>query len=367
MVFAELPDSGQTGVGYGLDPFSRVHVALHDNVADRLVYIAQGKHQEEGGVEPVVGSVDKGQYHEIHEGDLHDGAEGRISGGTVGVVLDPVAHADHRGHAVDEEHARADAVGLIAEPHGVEKRLMDSDECKAGGSDQAAAQVHKAPCPLVGGLVAAGPHLLAHQDRGSVGKAAEKGDDKAFQGPEYGHSGDGLFALMAEDDIYHHIADADEYLVAEDRETFLEILSHKGPVPPEMPGKCQDKRQFFPDDKAQQHDQVHHTCQYGPQRRSGCPHLRKTQFAEDQQIVEQAVGDNRGNASVEGDLHLFDGPEKSAYGHGENLKRVGKSHNPQVGDADGLDLLFVCVDVHDKFRTGQSQGGEEHADGHHEA
>ena len=51
-----------------------------------------------------------------------------------------------------------------------------------------------------------------------VGKAGKKGNDKAFQGPEYGHGGNGLLALIAQDDIHHHVAYAEEHLITEDGE-----------------------------------------------------------------------------------------------------------------------------------------------------
>lgn len=86
-------------------------------------------------MESVVGSVDEGEHHKVHEGDFHDGAEGRVASRAVGVVLNPVAHADHGGHAVDEQHSRANPVGFALKSHGVEQGIMDPDQHKAGRAD----------------------------------------------------------------------------------------------------------------------------------------------------------------------------------------------------------------------------------------
>ena len=132
---------------------------------------------------------------------------------------------------------------------------------------------------------------------------------------------------MAQNNIHHHIAHSDEYLIAENRKTFLKVLGHKGAVPLKVPGKRQDKGNLFLYDKGEKHRQIHDSCQNRSQSCARSSHTGKTEFAEDQQIVEDAVGDYRGNAAVEGNPYLFDGPQKGAHGHGKNLERVGKAHD----------------------------------------
>ena len=97
---------------------------LHDNIANRFIHIAEGKHQKEGGVQPVIGSVDAGKHHKIHKGDFHNGAKGGVPGGAVGIVLYPVSHADNGGDTVDDQHSRADPVGFIVQAHGVKQRIV---------------------------------------------------------------------------------------------------------------------------------------------------------------------------------------------------------------------------------------------------
>ena len=326
----ELLDRCDPGVGDRADPFGGVHVALHDDVADRLVDVAQGEDEQERRVERVVGGVDARQYHEEHERDLQNRAECGVSGGAVRVVLRPVPHADQRGDAVNQQHPGADAVRLVVQAHRVQQRIVDRDQREAGAADQTAAQVDEALGPLERELVVPGADLLADEDRGGVREAAEECDHDALERAEHGDRCDRLFILMAEHDIDHHVADADQEFVAQDREAFLQVLVDHCAVPAEMAGKFERVRQFVLQNKEQQHEQVHDTGKHRPERRAGSAHARQPELAEDQQIVEKAVRENRRNPAVQGNSDLLDGAQQRAECHREDLQRVCEADDPQV-------------------------------------
>lgn len=85
---------------------------LHQDETDGFIDVTAGEDHQEGRLEPQAGDAHAGQHQQVHEQDLQHGAGGGIAGGAVGVVLHPVAHADHRGHAVDQQHTEADAEGF---------------------------------------------------------------------------------------------------------------------------------------------------------------------------------------------------------------------------------------------------------------
>ena len=139
-------------------------MALHEEVADGLVAVAEGKDEEEGRLENKIAEIDGGDDHAEHKGDFEDGAEGGVAGGPEGVVLCPVAHADNRGCAVDDEKPCADAEGLARKAEHMEQRGMQADEQQADKGDETAAEVHDPYRPLIGFFVIAGADFFADED-----------------------------------------------------------------------------------------------------------------------------------------------------------------------------------------------------------
>ena len=101
----EFINGGKTGIRYRTDPLSRVEMTLHDNVADRLINIAERKHKKKWCMKIKIRKIYKWKHHKIHECNLHNGTKSGISGRTVGVVLCPVSHTNDGGNAVNDKHA----------------------------------------------------------------------------------------------------------------------------------------------------------------------------------------------------------------------------------------------------------------------
>ena len=157
MAFSEFLNRGHARPGYGADPFSGVEMPLHEDVADGLINVAEGKHQKEGRMEIEVGEIHERKHHEVHKRNLQNGTESRISCGTVGVVLGPVSHTDNGGNAVDEEHAGADPVGLPGKSQGMKERIVNEQKDETGHTDDAAAEINEPFRSLKGRLVISGP------------------------------------------------------------------------------------------------------------------------------------------------------------------------------------------------------------------
>lgn len=63
------------------DPFSGVHIFLHDHETDRFIDITAEKDDFVRGVEDKATQAYRGKQHGIHERDLEDGAGGRVARG----------------------------------------------------------------------------------------------------------------------------------------------------------------------------------------------------------------------------------------------------------------------------------------------
>ena len=196
---------------------------LHNEEADRLIDVATGEHRKEGGLQHHTGNPHSRQHHQVHKGDLQNGAGSRITSGAVGIVLRPVAHAEQGSHGIDQQHAQTQVEGFAAQAHGMEQGRMDGDQEQAAQQDEGVAQKHHTLGTLVSQLQVACAHLLAHQHGGCIGEACKEADDQAFQGAEHSRCGDGFLCLAAQDDIDDHVAYADEDLIAEDGEALLNI------------------------------------------------------------------------------------------------------------------------------------------------
>ena len=101
----EFINGGKTGIRYRTDPLSRVEMTLHDNVADRLINIAEGKHKKKWCMKIKIREIYKWKHHKLPECNLHNRTKSGISGRTVGVVLCPVSHTNDGGNAVNDKHA----------------------------------------------------------------------------------------------------------------------------------------------------------------------------------------------------------------------------------------------------------------------
>ena len=81
---------------------------VHQHKADGLVNITTGKNDQEGSLPYQTRQADAGKHHQIHKGDLQNRSERRVACGTIGVVLYPVAHTNHGGYTVNDQHSRTD-------------------------------------------------------------------------------------------------------------------------------------------------------------------------------------------------------------------------------------------------------------------
>ena len=242
---------------------------------------------------------------------------------------------------------------------------MEQDQQRAQDADEQLAQVDQPPGPGKGRVRLAGAHLGAHQHGGGVGEARKEADDQPLQGAEHRQGGDGLLRLAAQDDVDHHVAHADQHLVAEDGEAFPQVIPDEASAPAEVPPHRQQiavAAALGQDDNHTDVDQLgDHRGQGGAAHAQG----RRAEVAENQHPVQTDVGADGRDGAVQRNLHAVGAAQQGRHGHREHGQRIGKADDPQILHADGLDGRLVRVQAHDRLRAQDRQQAEGQAHGHH--
>ena len=230
---------------------------MHHHKANRLVNITAGKNQQEGRFPDKAGQADAGEYHQIHEGDFQNGSEGRIARRAIGVVLNPVAHADDGSHAVNHQHPRADCQRFALQAHGRQNGLVGKDKGQTNDEDKSRAQIHQPFGPLVGRIQLARAHAFAHQHGGGIGEARKEADHQTLQRAEYGGGGNRLLRLPAQHHVHDHVADTDQDLIHQNGKALMEVFRHKGLGPDEVLGNAEQIGVLLDFAKQQNDQNVH--------------------------------------------------------------------------------------------------------------
>ena len=169
----------------------------------------------------------------------------------------------------------------------------------------------------------------------------------------------------AQHDVDHHVADADQHLVAEDGKTFFQINPDEAPAPAEMAPEGQQIWMPAAESGEQDHKAGNPLRKHGGQRRAAYAHLRRAQVAENQHPVQEDIGEHAGNRTPQRDPTLSGTAQQGCHGHGKNHQGVGKPGNPEVFDPDSPDMRLVGIHAHDGFRKADGHQAEKNSDSHH--
>ena len=156
---------------------------------------------------------------------------------------------------------------------------------------------------------------------------------------------------MSKDDGSGGAADGPEKLVDHDRAGMLE----KGPPDAAVDG--QEKVFRTKSDAAVHFEQVDHNdgqldhagddrCQ----RRTHDPHFRKTEFTEDQKVVEHQIDPQRCDRSHQRHVDDAHRPQKSDGGNGKGIGQIDGSAQAQIADAVSNDRFFGGENAHQHLR-----------------
>ena len=310
--------------------------------------------------------MDRRLDHQEHESDLHDGAESRIPGGPVGIIHAPVAHADQRHGAVNEQHAPGVYECLPLHAHDGQQRSVQGDDGQSRQGDRRAAQVHQPPGAGKGLLVVPRADLLAHQDAGGVGKAHEEADDQALEGPQHRRGRDGGFGLMPQHHADHHVADADQDLIEQYGKALSEVFPEGRQAPAEMAPELQQVGHPPGPGQARDHQDIDEVGDHRAQRRAAHPHGRKAQAAEDEDKIAEEVRHHRSDAPRQRDAHLLHGAQQRSHGRGDHLQGEREADDAEILRSDGPDLHAVRIERHHQLRRKDREGAEQQARDHHE-
>ena len=158
---------------------------------------------------------------------------------------------------------------------------------------------------------------------------------------------------MTKDNVDQHIADADQHLVQDNRKALLQKFLQKCCVPFPVSGNIKKIRDML--DLRRHHDDKHiyNRRNDGSDGRSADSHGRKAKLSEDQDIVADAVRDNRSNCAGKRNFHTLHRAEQRRHGNCQNLKHIGKADEAQVLHADLLNRFRVRIELHDPHRLAQ--------------
>ena len=245
-----------------------------------------------------------------HKRDFQGRAEGRISRRTIHVVLHPVAHPDGSQNGVNRKHRKRKTVGFSRQSHCMKDRRMQRQNNQAHAQDDHLTAVHKAPASGIGFFVVSGAHLLADKDRCRRGKACKEADDQSLQCTKDRSRRNRLLRLMSEDNVDQHIADANQHLVQDNREAFLQKFLQKCRIPFPVSGNIKKIRDML--DLRRHHDDKHinNRRKDGSDSRSADSHSGESKLSEDQDIVADAVRNHRSNCSGKRNFHTLHRTQK---------------------------------------------------------
>ena len=162
---------------------------------------------------------------------------------------------------------------------------MYGQQQKADRQDAASAKVYQPPRALISFVQPPRADSVAHKHGGRVGEAREEADDQTFQRAEHRRGSNRLLTLPAQHHVDDHVAHADQDLVHENREAFMEVGLQRRAVPAEMPAQLEKVGMLHSPGQDENRNHVHRRRNHRRQRRAAHAHLREAELSVNEHPV----------------------------------------------------------------------------------